>query len=42
MVVDIECQLIQAHHGLKSNVQVLPLDMVNMFQKMNSNLGSKF
>jgi hypothetical protein len=31
IVVDIEQQLIQIHHGLGANVQILPSNMVNMF-----------
>jgi hypothetical protein len=41
-IVEIECQFIQIHHELESNVQVLPLNMVNMCQKMNNNLGFEF
>jgi hypothetical protein len=37
-VVDIEQQFIQICHGLRANVQVLPLNMVNILQKMNDHL----
>jgi predicted aspartyl protease len=35
-VVDVERGLIQVRHGPGSNVEVLPLTMVNLLQKMNS------
>ncbi|CAK9856145.1 unnamed protein product, partial [Sphagnum jensenii] len=35
-IVDVEQGLIQVRHGLGSDVEVLPLTMVNMLQKMNS------
>jgi hypothetical protein len=35
-VVDVERGLIQVRHGLGTRVEVLPLTMVNMLQKMNS------
>ncbi len=31
-IVDVECGLIQARHGLGADVEVLPLTMVNMLQ----------
>jgi len=36
-VVDVERGLIQIRHGPGSNVEVLPLTMVNLLQRMNSN-----
>jgi hypothetical protein len=39
-VVDIKCEVIQVCS--KSNVQMLPLNMINMLQWINNNLGSKF
>jgi len=35
-VVDVERGLIQVRHGPRSNVEVLPLTMVNLLQRMNS------
>ncbi len=35
-IVDVERGLIQVEHGLGANVEVLPLTMVNLLQKMNS------
>jgi len=35
-VVDVERGLIQVRHGPGSNVEVLPLAMVNLLQRMNS------
>jgi predicted aspartyl protease len=35
-IVDVERGLIQVRHGLGTNVEVLPLTMVNMLQRMNS------
>jgi len=35
-VVDVERGLIQMRHGPGTNVEVLPLTMVNLLQKMNS------
>jgi len=35
-VVDVERGLIQVRHGPGSNVEVLPLTMVNLLQRMNS------
>jgi len=35
-IVDVERGLIQVRHGPGANVEVLPLTMVNMLQKMNS------
>jgi hypothetical protein len=35
-IVDVEQGLIQVRHGLGTNVEVLPLTMVNMLQRMNS------
>jgi predicted aspartyl protease len=35
-IVDVERGLIQVRHGPRTNVEVLPLTMVNMLQKMNS------
>jgi hypothetical protein len=35
-IVDVEWGLIQVRHGLGTNVEVLPLTMVNMLQIMNS------
>ncbi len=35
-IVDVEHGLIQVRHGPGTNVEVLPLTMVNMLQKMNS------
>jgi len=35
-IVDVERGLIQVRHGTGANVEVLPLTMVNMLQKMNS------
>jgi hypothetical protein len=37
-VVNIERQLIQVCHGLVADVQVLPLNMVNIIQQMNDHL----
>jgi hypothetical protein len=34
-IVEVERGLIQVRHGLGTNVEVLPLIMVNMLQKMN-------
>jgi hypothetical protein len=41
-VVDIKRQVIQICYGLKSDVQMLPLNMINMLQWINNNLRSKF
>jgi hypothetical protein len=35
-IVDVERGLIQVRHGPRTNVEVLPLTMVNMLQRMNS------
>jgi hypothetical protein len=35
-IVDVERGLIQVRHNPRTNVEVLPLTMVNMLQKMNS------
>jgi hypothetical protein len=35
-IVDVERGLIQVRHGLGAQVEVLPLTMVNMLQRMNS------
>ncbi len=35
-VIDLERGLIQVRHGPGTNVEVLPLTMVNMLQKLNS------
>jgi hypothetical protein len=35
-VVDVERGLIQMRHGPETNVEVLPLTMVNLLQRMNS------
>jgi hypothetical protein len=35
-IVDVERGLIQVKHGLGANVEVLPLTMVNLLQRMNS------
>jgi hypothetical protein len=35
-IVDVEQGLIQIRHGLRANVEVLPLTMVNLLQRMNS------
>jgi hypothetical protein len=35
-IVDVERGLIQVRHGLGNNVEVLPLTMVNLLQRMNS------
>jgi hypothetical protein len=35
-IIDVERGLIQVRHGPGTNVEVLPLTMVNMLQKMNS------
>jgi hypothetical protein len=35
-IVDVERGLIQVRHGPGTNVEVLPLTMVNMLQRMNS------
>jgi hypothetical protein len=35
-IVDVEWGLIQVRHGPGTNVEVLPLTMVNMLQRMNS------
>jgi hypothetical protein len=35
-IVDVERGLIQVRHGPRAQVEVLPLTMVNMLQKMNS------
>jgi hypothetical protein len=35
-IVDVERSLIQVRHGPGANVEVLPLTMVNLLQKMNS------
>lgn len=42
IVVDIEQQLIQIRHGPGTDVQVLPLNMVNMFQQMNNHMITNF
>jgi hypothetical protein len=36
VIVDVERGLIQVRHGLSANVEVLPLTMVNLLQRMNS------
>jgi predicted aspartyl protease len=35
-IVDVEWGLIQVRHGPRTNVEVLPLTMVNLLQRMNS------
>jgi hypothetical protein len=35
-IVDVERGLIQVRHGPRTKVEVLPLTVVNMLQKMNS------
>jgi hypothetical protein len=35
-IMDVEWGLIQLRHGLRTHVEVLPLTMVNMLQRMNS------
>jgi hypothetical protein len=35
-ILDVERGLIQVNHGPGANVEVLPLTMINMLQKMNS------
>jgi hypothetical protein len=35
-IVDVEQGLIQVRHGPRSDVEVLPLTMMNMLQKLNS------
>jgi hypothetical protein len=35
-IVDVERSLIQVRHGPSANVEVLPLTMVNLLQRMNS------
>ncbi len=35
-IMDVERSLIQIKHGLRANVEVLPLTMVNMLQNMSS------
>jgi hypothetical protein len=35
-IVDVERSLIQVRHGPGANVEVLPLTMVNLLQRMNS------
>jgi hypothetical protein len=35
-IVDVEQGLIQIRHGPRANVEVLPLTMVNLLQRMNS------
>jgi len=35
-IVDVEQGLIHVRHDLGTNVEVLPLTMVNMLQRMNS------
>jgi len=35
-IVDVERGLIQVRHGPRANVEVLPLTMVNLLQRMNS------
>jgi hypothetical protein len=35
-IVDVECGLIQVRHGPGSDVEVLPLTMVNLLQALNS------
>jgi hypothetical protein len=35
-IVDVERGLIQVRHGLGANVEVLPLTMVNLLQRINS------
>jgi hypothetical protein len=42
VVVDIERQFIQVCHGLNADVHVWPLNMINMFQRMNNYFVSKF
>jgi hypothetical protein len=34
-IMDVEQGLIQIRHGLRANVEVLPLIIVNILQKMN-------
>jgi hypothetical protein len=34
--VDVERGLIQVRHGLRADVEILPLTMVNLLQRMNS------
>jgi hypothetical protein len=34
-IVDVEQGLIQIRHGLRANVEALPLTMVNLLQRMN-------
>jgi hypothetical protein len=36
MIVDVERGLIKVKHGPRTNVEVLPLTMVNMLQRINS------
>jgi hypothetical protein len=42
VVIDIEWQFIQMCHGLNVEVHVLPLNMINMFQRMKNYFVSKF
>ncbi len=35
-IVDVERGLIQVRHGPSANVEVLPLTMVNLLQRINS------
>jgi hypothetical protein len=35
-IVDVERSLIQVRHGPGANVEILPLTMVNLLQRMNS------
>jgi hypothetical protein len=35
-IMDVERGLIQVKHGPRTNVEVLPLTMVNMLERMNS------
>jgi hypothetical protein len=35
-IVDVEQGLIQVRHGPGANVEILPLTMVNLLQRMNS------
>jgi hypothetical protein len=35
-IVDVECGLIQVRHGPGANVEVLPLTMVNLLQRVES------
>jgi len=38
VIVDVEWGLIQVRHGPRTHVEVLPLIMVNMFQRRNSKI----